>query len=156
MLLVILEVKKLLKCFAKKNYKNTNRKEFIAEKVIKRKEDKLYVKWKGYGNSFNSWIDKKDIVLMTEYFLEPKSLRGRVKVELDLPNYVTKADLKNSRGLYTSKFVKKIQLANLKSNIDKLNFEELKNLPTSLSNLTSKLDKLDVDKLVSVPVDLIT
>ena len=30
-------------------------------KLIKRKDDKLYVKWKGYDNSFNSWIDKKDI-----------------------------------------------------------------------------------------------
>ena len=28
----------------------------------KKKGDKLYVKWKGYNNSFNSWIDKKDIV----------------------------------------------------------------------------------------------
>ena len=37
-------------------------KEFRIEKVIKRKGDKLYVKWKGYNNSFNSWIDKKDIV----------------------------------------------------------------------------------------------
>ena len=36
--------------------------EFRIEKVIKRKSDKLYVKWKGYDNSFNSWIDKKDIV----------------------------------------------------------------------------------------------
>ena len=40
----------------------TNQKEFRIEKVIKRKGDKLYVKWKGYDNSFNSWIDKKDIV----------------------------------------------------------------------------------------------
>ena len=31
------------------------------EKVIKRKDDKLYVKWKGYDNSFNSWIDKNNI-----------------------------------------------------------------------------------------------
>ena len=36
--------------------------EFRIEKVIKRKGDKLYVKWKGYDNSFNSWIDKKDLV----------------------------------------------------------------------------------------------
>ena len=36
--------------------------EFRIEKVIKRKDDKLYAKWKGYDNSFNSWIDKKDIV----------------------------------------------------------------------------------------------
>ena len=32
----------------------------VIENVIKRKGDKLYVKWKGYDNSFNSWIDKKD------------------------------------------------------------------------------------------------
>ena len=42
--------------------KATNQREFRVEKVIKRKSDKLYVKWKGYDNSFNSWIDKKDIV----------------------------------------------------------------------------------------------
>ena len=36
--------------------------EFRIEKVINRKGEKLYVKWKGYDNSFNSWIDKKDIV----------------------------------------------------------------------------------------------
>ena len=31
------------------------------EKKLKRKRDKLYAKWKGYGNSFNSWIDKNDL-----------------------------------------------------------------------------------------------
>ena len=36
--------------------------EFRIQKVIKIKDDKLYAKWKGYDNSFNSWIDKKDIV----------------------------------------------------------------------------------------------
>ena len=35
---------------------------FRIEKVIKKKGDKLYVKWKGYTNLFNSWIDKKHIV----------------------------------------------------------------------------------------------
>ena len=44
MLLVILTVKKLLERFMKKNCKNTNKKEFRIEKVIKRKGDKLYVK----------------------------------------------------------------------------------------------------------------
>ena len=32
------------------------------EKVIKKKGDKLYVKRKGYDNSFSSWIDKKDVI----------------------------------------------------------------------------------------------
>ena len=71
----------------------TNEKEFRVENAIKRKCDKLYIKWKGYDNSFNSWISKKGIVYMTEYFPEPKSFGRRVKVELDLSNYVTKGDL---------------------------------------------------------------
>ena len=40
----------------------TNQQQFRVEKILKKKGDKLYVKWKGYNNSFNSWIDKKDIV----------------------------------------------------------------------------------------------
>ena len=40
----------------------TNQKDFRIEKIIKKKGDKLYVKWKGYYNSFNSWLDKKGIV----------------------------------------------------------------------------------------------
>ena len=48
--------------FYKKELQETNQKEFRIEKVIKRKGDKLYVKWKGYDSSFNNWIDKKDIV----------------------------------------------------------------------------------------------
>ena len=36
--------------------------EFRIEKQIKKKCDKLYVKWKGYDNSFNSWANKKDTV----------------------------------------------------------------------------------------------
>ena len=48
--------------FYEKELQKTNQKEFRIEKVLKRKGDKLYVKWKGYDNSFNSWINKKDIV----------------------------------------------------------------------------------------------
>ena len=48
--------------FYEKELQGTNQQEISIEKVIKRKGDKLYVKWKVYDNSFNSWIDKKDIV----------------------------------------------------------------------------------------------
>ena len=44
--------------FYEKEFQKTNQKEFRTEKVIKRKGNKLYVNWKGYNNSFNSWIDK--------------------------------------------------------------------------------------------------
>ena len=48
--------------FYEKELRKTNQKELGIEKVIKRKSDKLYVKWKGYDSSFNSWIYKKDLV----------------------------------------------------------------------------------------------
>ena len=69
-----------------------------------------------------------------------------MKIELNVSNYATKSDLKNATGVDTSKFAKKVDLASLKSFIDKLDIDKLKNVPTSLRNLKSKLDKLDVDK----------
>ena len=48
--------------FYEKELQKTYQQEFRIEKVIKRKGDKLYIKWKGYDNPFNSWIDKKDFV----------------------------------------------------------------------------------------------
>ena len=48
--------------FYEKELQKTNQKEFRIEKIRKRKGDKLYVKWKGYDNSFNSWINKKNIL----------------------------------------------------------------------------------------------
>ena len=47
--------------FYEKELQKTNQKEFRIEKVVNRKGNKLYVKWKGYDNSFDSWVDKKDI-----------------------------------------------------------------------------------------------
>ena len=48
--------------FYENELQKTDQKEFRIEKVLMKKDDKLYVKWKGYDNSLNSWIDKKDIV----------------------------------------------------------------------------------------------
>ena len=59
-----------------------------TENVIKKKGYKLFVKWKGYDNSFNRWIDKSDIMKMSQYFPVWKD------VELDLSNYATKPDVK--------------------------------------------------------------
>ena len=47
MLVAILTVKKLLEHFMKNNWKKKNQKELGVEKVIKRKGDKLYIKWEG-------------------------------------------------------------------------------------------------------------
>ena len=48
----------------------------------------------------------------------------------------------------------KADLASLKSNVDKLDIDKLKNVPSNFKNLKSKADKVDVDKLVPVPIDL--
>ena len=47
--------------FYEKELQKTSQEKFRVEKVFKRKDDKLYVKWKIYHNSFNSCIDKKDL-----------------------------------------------------------------------------------------------
>ena len=77
-----------------------------------------------------------------------------MEVELDLSNYATKADLKNATGADTSKFAKKDDLASIKSDVDELDINKLKNIPTNLRNLKNKVEKLDLDKLVLVLVDL--
>ena len=57
-----LNVEEIVGTFYKNELQKINQKEFRIEKVIKRKSDKFYVKWKGYSNLFNSQIDKKDII----------------------------------------------------------------------------------------------
>ena len=63
-----------------------------------------------------------------------------MKIDLDFSNYTTKSDFKNATGIDTSSFAKQVHLTNLKSNIDRLNIDKLKNILTNLSNLKSKLD----------------
>ena len=52
----------IIRTFFERELQKTDQQKFRMEKVIKKKDDKLYVKWKGYDSSFNSWIDKKDLV----------------------------------------------------------------------------------------------
>ena len=68
-----------------------------CKKVIKRKGNKLYGKQKGYSGYFSSWIDKKNMNKLV--WPKLKSFGVNVKVELDLSNYATQADLKNATGV---------------------------------------------------------
>ena len=91
---------------------------------------------------------------MSEYFSKPNSLGANVKFASDLSNYATKADLNNATCIDISDFAKKSDLADLKSDVGKLNTDKLKNVPSNLSNLKRKVAKIDVDKLVPVLFDL--
>ena len=77
-----------------------------------------------------------------------------MKVELDLSNYATKANLKNATGVEASKFAKNVDFASLKSEVEKLNIDKLEKVPTGLNSLKSKADESYVNKLAPVPVDL--
>ena len=91
---------------------------------------------------------------MSEYFRKPKSLGANVKIKLNLFNYATKAVYKIATGADTSEFAKKVDLARLKSDVDKLDINKLKNIPINLSNLKHKVDKLDIEKLETTATDL--
>ena len=77
---------------------------------------------------------------MSEYFLKRKFLRANVKVQLNLSNYATKSDLRNARDVDTLYFAKKTDLADLKSDLDKLDIDKLRNRPSNLSRLQNKLN----------------
>ena len=62
---------------------------------------------------------------MSEYFRKPKCLGTNVKVELDLPNYATKTDLRNATAVETSRFTEKVDLASLKREVDQLDIDKL-------------------------------
>ena len=55
-------VNQLLEVFYEKELQKTSQEKFRIEKVLIRKGNKFYVKWKGYDSPFNSWTDKKDLI----------------------------------------------------------------------------------------------
>ena len=57
-----LDGEQIIGTFYEKELQGTNQRKFRVEKVLKRKGDKLYAKWKGYNNPFNSWIEKKGVL----------------------------------------------------------------------------------------------
>ena len=129
----------------------TNQEKFRIEKVLKRKGYKLYVKWKGYDNSFNTWIDKKRpcTKMGSQYF--PKSLRsfeGNINVKVDLSNYATKTDLKNVTRVDTSGFALKTNLTSLKTEVDKLDINKLAPVPIDLRKLSDVVKNDVVEKAV--------
>ena len=83
---------------------------------------------------------------MSQYFPKPyESFGGDINVTVDLSNYATKDDIKNITHVDTSSFALKTNLANLKSEVDKLDVDKLKPIPTDLSKL-SDVVKNDVVK----------
>ena len=91
---------------------------------------------------------------MSQYFPKPSSHEENVKVKFDLTNYGTKEDIEDITHVDTSNFALKTNLANLKTEVDKLDIDKLVPIPNDLSKL-SNVVKNDVvtktvyDKLVT-------
>ena len=74
---------------------------------------------------------------MNEYFPKPKSFIENIKVAVDLSNYAIKVDIKNITHVDTSHFALKTNLANLKTEVDKIDIDKLKTVPVDLSKLSN-------------------
>ena len=82
------------------------------------------------------------------YYPPYKSSSNNVKVELDLTNYATKNHLKNITHVNVSSFASKTNLAALKTEVDKIDTDELKTAPTDLAKLTNAIENDVVKKTV--------
>ena len=84
---------------------------------------------------------------MSQYFPRPyeRSIRN-VKVELDLSNYATKADLKGATGADISNLAVKSNLASLKAEVDKIDIDKLKAVTADLSKPSNLVDNDVVKK----------
>ena len=88
---------------------------------------------------------------MSQYFPPYRSSRRDIKVELVLSNYPTKTDLKNVTHVDVSSFASKTNVANLKTEVDKIDTDKLKTVPDDLAKL-SNVVKHDVVKKLNIIV----
>ena len=82
---------------------------------------------------------------MSQYFLKPSNQKENIKVEINLSNYATKKDINDITHVDTSNFALKTNLANIKTQVDKLDIGKLETVPVDLSKL-SNVVKNDVLK----------
>ena len=78
---------------------------------------------------------------MSQYFPKPSSHEENIKFEIDLFNYATKKDINDITHVDTSNFALKTNLANLKTEVDKLDIDKLVSIPNDLSKLSNVVKK---------------
>ena len=94
---------------------------------------------------------KKTYYKMSQYFPKPyKPFAGDINVNVDLSNYVTKADIKNISHADTSNFALKTNLADLKTKVDKLDIDKVVPVPVDLSKLNDLVKKMMLLKRLNI------
>ena len=151
-----LNVEEIIGRLYKKEWQKTNHTEFRVETLIRKKK------------TINCMSNVKVVIIrllvglikmllykMSQYFPKPYERLGRnMKVELDLTDCATKADLKEATGVDTSNLAAKSDLARLKPEVDKIDEDKLKAVPTDITKLSNVVDndvvkKAVYDKLIS-------
>ena len=80
---------------------------------------------------------------MSRYFAERyEPFGGDINVKLDLQNYATKTDIKNTTGNDISEIALKSNLANLKAEVDKIDVDKLRTVPVDLSKLRNVINNV--------------
>ena len=88
---------------------------------------------------------------MSQYFPKPyEPFGGDTNINVDLSNYATKVDLKNTTGIDTSKLALKSNLPSLKAEIDKIDVGKLKAVPIDLSKLSNVVNNDVAKKLCMI------
>ena len=108
--------------FYEKELQKTSQEKFRIEKIMKRKSDKLYIKWNGYDNSFNSWINEKDLV---KKWVNTFLSRLEILEEILMWNLIFQIMQQKLTYDSTSSFALKTNLASLKTEVDKLDIDKL-------------------------------
>ena len=86
---------------------------------------------------------------MSQYFPKPyEAFTGDINVKVDLSNYATKANIQNIQHIDTSSFALKKNLANLKTEIDKLDIDKLVPVPVDLSKLGNVVRMMLLKRLI--------
>ena len=85
---------------------------------------------------------------MSQYVPKPSSHEENIKIEIDLTNYATKKNINDIAHVDTSNFALKANLANLKTEVDKLDIDKLVPIPNDLSKLSNVLKNDVVKKTV--------
>ena len=86
---------------------------------------------------------------MSKYFPKPPSDYKNIKVKIDLTNYATKEDINDITHVDTSNFALKSNLANLKTEVDKLDIDKLVPVPLDLSKLSNVVKNDVVKKMMN-------
>ena len=91
------------------------------------------------------------LLQMSQYFPRPfRSFGGNINAKVDLSNYATKTDLKNVAHADTSSFALKTNLANLQTEVDKLDIDKLVPIPADLNKLSNVVKICVVKKLFMI------